>query len=95
MHEYSVEAGRLPRVVVEVMLVFLQRDAVALLDLLVAAAAQAAGPAGRDRDLGQRIEAALGRTIQQKRVTYDLARQMDGATELRTSQFADAIISNM
>ena len=28
------------------------------------------------------------------RVTYDLARLMDGATELKTSQFADAIISN-
>jgi len=28
-------------------------------------------------------------------VTYDLARQMDGATELKTSQFADAIIANM
>ena len=28
-------------------------------------------------------------------VTYDLARQMDGATELKTSQFADAVIENM
>ena len=46
-------------------------------------------------EAADRIEAALGRTIQQKQVTYDLARQMDGATELRTSQFADAIISNM
>ena len=35
------------------------------------------------------------RTIQQKKVTYDLARQMEGATELKTSQFADAIIENM
>ncbi|HXH05573.1 MAG TPA: isocitrate dehydrogenase (NADP(+)) [Vicinamibacterales bacterium] len=41
------------------------------------------------------IEQALERTIQQKRVTYDLARQMEGATELRTSAFADAIIENM
>ena len=32
---------------------------------------------------------------QQKKVTYDLARQMEGATELKTSQFADAIIANM
>ena len=30
-----------------------------------------------------------------KQVTYDFARQMDGATELKTSQFADAIIENM
>jgi isocitrate dehydrogenase len=41
------------------------------------------------------IETGLGKTIAQKRVTYDLARQMDGATELKTSQFADAIIANM
>jgi isocitrate dehydrogenase len=41
------------------------------------------------------IEQALERTIAQKTVTYDLARQMEGATELRTSEFADAIIRNM
>ena len=28
-------------------------------------------------------------------VTYDFARLMDGATELKTSEFADAMISNM
>jgi isocitrate dehydrogenase len=28
-------------------------------------------------------------------VTYDLARQMPGATEVKTSQFADAIITAM
>jgi isocitrate dehydrogenase len=41
------------------------------------------------------IEGGLERTIQQKKVTYDLARQMENATELKTSQFADAVISNM
>lgn len=35
------------------------------------------------------------RTIAQKRVTYDLERQMDGATKLKTSEFASAIIENM
>jgi isocitrate dehydrogenase len=30
-----------------------------------------------------------------KRVTYDFARLMDGATELKTSEFGDAIIKNM
>jgi isocitrate dehydrogenase len=30
-----------------------------------------------------------------RRVTYDFARQMEGATEVRTSEFADAIIANM
>jgi len=33
--------------------------------------------------------------ITAKRVTYDFARQMDGATEVKTSEFADAIIANM
>jgi isocitrate dehydrogenase len=41
------------------------------------------------------ITHALEKTIAAKQVTYDLARQMDGATELKTSQFADAIIANM
>jgi isocitrate dehydrogenase len=41
------------------------------------------------------IETALEQTIQQRKVTYDLARQMQGATELKTSAFADAIIANM
>jgi isocitrate dehydrogenase len=41
------------------------------------------------------IERGLEQTIKDKKVTYDLARQMDGATELKTSAFADAIISNM
>lgn len=34
-------------------------------------------------------------TIQQKKVTYDLERQMEGATKLKTSEFASAIIENM
>jgi len=41
------------------------------------------------------IESALGRTIEQKRVTYDLARMMSGATQLKTSQFAEAIVENL
>ncbi|MGH9312879.1 MAG: isocitrate dehydrogenase (NADP(+)) [Vicinamibacterales bacterium] len=41
------------------------------------------------------IEGGLEKTIQQRKVTYDLARQMENATELKTSQFADALISNM
>jgi isocitrate dehydrogenase len=35
------------------------------------------------------------KTIEQKRVTYDLERQMEGATKVKTSEFADAIIENM
>ena len=41
------------------------------------------------------IERGLEKTIRDKKVTYDFARQMDGATELKTSAFADAIIGNM
>jgi isocitrate dehydrogenase len=41
------------------------------------------------------IEAGIEKTVRQKKVTYDLARQMEGATELKTSQFADAVIANM
>ncbi|HEV8580686.1 MAG TPA: isocitrate dehydrogenase (NADP(+)) [Thermoanaerobaculia bacterium] len=41
------------------------------------------------------IESALGRTIVQKRVTYDLERQMAGATLLSTSEFAGAILENI
>ena len=46
-------------------------------------------------DAAERIERALATTIAEKRVTYDLARQMSGATELRTSQFADALIGHL
>jgi isocitrate dehydrogenase len=41
------------------------------------------------------IEAALGTTIGQKRVTYDFERQMEGATVLKTSEFASALIENL
>ena len=41
------------------------------------------------------IESAIGQTILQKRVTYDLERQMDGATLLKCSEFGEAISSNM
>ncbi len=41
------------------------------------------------------IHRALGTTIQKKQVTYDLERLMKGATKLKTSEFASAIIDNM
>ncbi|GAA5504423.1 Isocitrate dehydrogenase [NADP] [Deinococcus xinjiangensis] len=37
----------------------------------------------------------LDATIQQKVVTYDFARNMEGAKEVKTSEFADKIIENM
>jgi isocitrate dehydrogenase len=47
------------------------------------------------REAGRKIVDALTETIKQKRVTYDLHRQMEGATKLKTSEFASAIIENM
>ena len=47
------------------------------------------------REVSGKIIDALTKTIQQKRVTYDLHRQMEGATKLKTSEFASAIIENM
>jgi isocitrate dehydrogenase len=41
------------------------------------------------------IEGGIARTIQEKRVTYDLERLMTGAKKLGTSAFASAIIENM
>ena len=41
------------------------------------------------------IIASLEKTVVQKKVTYDLARMMEGATELKTSEFAKAMIANM
>ena len=38
---------------------------------------------------------AIERTVGQKYVTYDLERQMDGATLAKTSQYGDRIIDNM
>ena len=46
-------------------------------------------------DVATRIERAIEDTIQQKKVTYDLERLMEGATKLKTSEYADAIISNL
>jgi isocitrate dehydrogenase len=41
------------------------------------------------------VEQGIARTIQAKTVTYDLHRQIEGATKLSCSAFAQAIIDNM
>jgi isocitrate dehydrogenase len=46
-------------------------------------------------EAGDLITKAYEKTIAQKIVTYDFARQMDGAKEVKTSEFATAIIENM
>jgi len=47
------------------------------------------------KEVSTMIEDALAQTIQQKKVTYDLERLMEGATKLKTSEFGSAIIENM
>jgi len=47
------------------------------------------------REPAKLIEDGIARTIQDKRVTYDLERLMAGATRLKTSEYAAAIIDNM
>jgi isocitrate dehydrogenase len=41
------------------------------------------------------IESAIEKTIQQKIVTYDFARLMEGAKEVKCSEFGKAIVANM
>jgi len=47
------------------------------------------------KEAGEKIKKAMEITISRKTVTYDLARQMRGAKELRCSEFASAIIENL
>ena len=47
------------------------------------------------REASELIRGALQSTIQSKTVTYDLARQIAGASEVKCSQFAEAIVVNM
>jgi isocitrate dehydrogenase len=46
-------------------------------------------------EVADRILKGLNGAIASKRVTYDFARQMEGATEIKCSEFADNIIANM
>ncbi|MBK9314880.1 MAG: isocitrate dehydrogenase (NADP(+)) [Acidobacteria bacterium] len=47
------------------------------------------------QEAGDLIINGIVKTIDQKKVTYDLERQMEGATKVKTSEYADAIIENM
>jgi isocitrate dehydrogenase len=46
-------------------------------------------------EAGKMIEDGIEKTIKQKTVTYDLERQMPGATKVSTSQYATHIIANL
>ncbi|MFH0884208.1 MAG: isocitrate dehydrogenase (NADP(+)) [Candidatus Micrarchaeota archaeon] len=47
------------------------------------------------KEAAKLIDRGLEETIKQKRVTYDLERQIEGAKLLKCSEFGDAIIGNM
>ncbi|AFM11055.1 NADP-dependent isocitrate dehydrogenase [Turneriella parva] len=47
------------------------------------------------KEAADMIIAALSKTIAQKTVTYDFARLMEGAKEIKCSEFADAVIENL
>jgi isocitrate dehydrogenase len=46
-------------------------------------------------EAADRILSSLEKTVAQKKVTYDFARLMEGATELKTSEFGQAMTRNM
>ena len=47
------------------------------------------------QEAADRIVRAMEKTIAQKIVTYDLERQMEGATKVKCSEYATAIIENL
>jgi len=47
------------------------------------------------KEAADRINTGLEKTVAQKTVTYDLERQMEGATKVKCSEFASAIIDNL
>ena len=47
------------------------------------------------KEVSHLIESGITETIRNKQVTYDLHRQMEGATKLKTSEFAAAVVGNM
>ena len=47
------------------------------------------------KEAARLIEDSLERTIGEKKVTYDFERMLQGATKLKTSEFASQIIQNM
>ena len=47
------------------------------------------------KEAADRIESGITKTIANKTVTYDLHRQMEGATKVKTSEYAAEIVKNM
>jgi isocitrate dehydrogenase len=46
-------------------------------------------------EAADRVIRGMDGAIDAKRVTYDFARQMDGAPEVKCSEFGDAVIAKM
>ena len=46
-------------------------------------------------EAADKIEQSMEKTIMQKKVTYDFARMLEGATKVKTSEFATHMIGNM
>jgi isocitrate dehydrogenase len=47
------------------------------------------------QEAADKTRQGLAQAVAQKRVTYDLARQMDGATEVKCSEFAEVMVNNI
>jgi isocitrate dehydrogenase len=47
------------------------------------------------KEAADRVREGLVKTVEQKRVTYDLARQMEGAVEVKCSEFAEEIVLHL
>jgi 3-isopropylmalate dehydrogenase len=47
------------------------------------------------QEAAELVRQSLVKTVDQKTVTYDLARQMEGATQVKCSEFARAMVANM
>jgi isocitrate dehydrogenase len=47
------------------------------------------------KEAGKRIEHGMEQAMEQKKVTYDFEREMEGATKVSCSGFGDVIITNI
>ena len=56
---------------------------------------RSSGDLGDWTEAADLLIAALEKTISEKKVTYDLERQMEGATLLKCSEFGKAVAENI
>ena len=47
------------------------------------------------KEAAERIRNGLAEAVGQKQVTYDLARQMEGAVEVKCSEFAEVVVRHI